>query len=886
MIGKTIAHYTILEELARGGMGVVYLAEDTELQRRVAVKVLSPEVACDEERLARFEREARAVAALNHPNILGIHDFGTSGELPFAVMELLEGQTLKERLKDGRMPRRKAIEVGLQIARGLAAAHDKGIVHRDLKPENVFITREGQVKILDFGLAKLLEERVGGDDEETIGLTDLGRVLGTVAYMSPEQVRGESVDERSDIFSFGAIFYEMLTRRAAFDGDSAVETMNAVLTREPPELQGESWTLEVDRFVRHCLEKDPLARFQSAHDLAFDLETLATPSASHLVDARASGPVSVRRWGWPLATVAVALMSLVAGAVLERSLSDSPPEARQLTFSALTYSGRDRSPAASPDGRLIAFTSDRDDRSRIWLQQLSGGGEAPLTDGPDDFPRFSPDGSHVLFVRSEAGGSSLYRVPLLGGVPRKLIDNAAFGDWSPDGNRIAFIRWSVARERIDSALGVAAADGSQLEIIELFEARALAHPRWSPDGRRLAATSVGTGQQPIVDPSIFIAALDGSQPQVITAPGALRTISSVAWLWADELVYIQAESVVQAAGSSAQIIRQRIHGNRPPSRVWSPSSSSVLDLTPSQGLVFDTRSPRENLLEVAIDGTAESSQRWLSRGSSTDRQPIYSPDGEWIVFSSNRGGNLDLWAVSTTTGELRRLTDDPADDWDPAFLEGGSKLLWSTNRTGHFECWTADLDGANARQVTDNGVDAENPTATPDGAWIVYVSTNPAQPGIWKIRPDGSEATLLLAGNLNLPEASPDGRYALYSASHSPEQTVVRVLEIENGAVVPFEIRIERYRASAAALGRARWMPDGRSIAFIGQDEIGANGVFVQDFAPGRDTTSSRRALAGFDPQIATESFGVSPDGSRIVLAGWEQLFGVMLVEGLSDLGG
>ena len=355
----------------------------------------------------------------------------------------------------------------------------------------------------------------------------------------------------------------------------------------------------------------------------------------------------------------------------------------------------------------------------------------------------------------------------------------------------------------------------------------------------------------------------------------------IAWSRSDELIYIQAESVVQAAGSSARIIHQRAPGGQVLSSLWSPSSSSVLDLLGSTGLVFDSRSPRENLVEISISGDETGDQRWLSRGSSTDRQPVYSPDGRWIVFSSNRGGNLDLWRVSTTTGEVGRLTDDPADDWDPAFFDDGNKLLWSSNRTGHFECWVADLDGGNARQLTQNGVDAENPTATPDGSWIVYVSTNPAGPGIWKIRPNGTEETLLLGGTLNLPEVSPDGQFALYNLTVSPTLTALRVLEVESGTVVPFEIGIERRQASTAALGRARWMPSGRAIAFIGQDDHGAHGVFIQDFAPGRDTATSRRVLAGFDPYIATESFGISPDGKRIVLAGWEQQFSIVMAEGL-----
>lgn len=879
MIGRTISHYRILRLVGEGGMGQVYEAEDIQLKRKVALKILPPEVASNTERLQRFEREAQAVAALSHPNILGIHEFGSSDGIHFAVMELLEGTTLRERLSEGPLPRRKAADLALQIARGLAAAHDKGIVHRDLKPENLFLALDGQIKILDFGLAKFQEGTPDDLEAETAALTEVGQLLGTFAYMSPEQVRGESVDARSDIFSFGAVFYEMLTGQPAFRAGSAVETMNAILTSEPPEIEEGSLAGDVDRTLYHCLEKNPLERYQSARDLSFDLESLTVRSGE-----RRMAPLTAKRsvrWRWAVATTALASVAFFAGAIVDRAIVRPTREPRQLTFAAFTYSGRDRSPAASPDGRMIAFASDRDGTPRIWLKQISGGGEAPLTEGRDDFPRFSPDGSHILFTRNEAGTSNLHRVPLVGGSSRKLIEDAAFGDWSPEGSRIAFVRWVIDGEQLDSVLAVASATGAQVREIARFEGWALAHPRWSPDGRMIAVTPVLNWQQPVLRPSIFLAALDGSTPRELTAPGSLRTISSVAWPLADQLIYIQSESVVQEVGSSAQIIVQETSSGRVLSTRWSPGSGEVLALLGSTGLVFDTRSPRENLREFSIEDGESDAGKWLSHGSSTDRQPVYSPDGAWVAFSSNRGGNLDLWAVSTSTGEVRRLTDDPADDWDPALIDGGSRIMWSTNRTGHFECWVADFDGGNALQLTDDGVDAENPTAAAGGNWVVYASTNPAHSGIWKIRLDGTDATLLLAGTLNLPEVSPDGQYTLYSLNLSPTLTALRVLQVEDGADVPFEILIERHRSSAASLGRARWMPDGQAIAFIGQDSRGVSGVFVQDFVPGRDTSASRRPLVGFDPQVAAESFGISPDGSHIVVAGWEQLFSITRADGL-----
>lgn len=276
--------------------------------------------------------------------------------------------------------------------------------------------------------------------------------------------------------------------------------------------------------------------------------------------------------------------------------------------------------------------------------------------------------------------------------------------------------------------------------------------------------------------------------------------------------------------------------------------------------------------------------RSITRGNSTDRQPAYSPDGERVVFASTRS-NFDIWEMSRQTEAIHRLTDDPGDDYDPAFTHDGKKLLWSSNRTGHFEIWIAEADGSGAKQLTHDGVDAENATSTPEGLWVVYISGNPEKIGVWKVRMDGSAPTLLAAGWRGLPEVSPDGQYALCSFGYNSRVGGVRVVRIADGGIVPFEIRVEMRKETTATMGRARWMPDGRAIALVGQDERGGNGVFVQDFVPGRDTTPTRRPLAGFDPEASTESFGISPDGSHLVLATWEQLFSIMTAEGIPDIG-
>jgi eukaryotic-like serine/threonine-protein kinase len=303
LLGKTLSHYRIVEKIGAGGMGVVYRAYDETLRRDIAVKVVPPSFADDRERLRRFEHEARAAGALNHPNILAIYDFGEHEGSPYVVSELLEGQTLREQMGKRALPVRKAIEYGIQIARGLAAAHEKGIVHRDLKPENLFITSDGRLKILDFGLAKLMraERGPGGGETSAPTQTEPGVVLGTMGYMAPEQVRGEAVDQRADIFALGAVLYEMLSGRRAFPGATSADTMSMILSHDPPSLSRlrRDISLDLDRAVSRCLEKSPRERYQSAWDLACELERLAgaRPSRRWLVPA-AAGPASQACWGW------------------------------------------------------------------------------------------------------------------------------------------------------------------------------------------------------------------------------------------------------------------------------------------------------------------------------------------------------------------------------------------------------------------------------------------------------------------------------------------------------------------------------------------------------------------------------------------------------------
>jgi serine/threonine protein kinase len=422
-LGSQVGPYKIQSLLGQGGMGEVYRAKDDRLGREVAIKVLPPAFSNDTERVGRFKQEARAAGAINHPNILAIYDVGTQEGAPYLVSELLEGKTLRDRLAGKPLSERKALDYALQVARGLAAAHERGIVHRDLKPENLFVTKEDRVKILDFGLAKLTRikgEGAGGTDAPTdVACTEPGVVMGTVGYMSPEQVRGETADHRSDIFALGAILYEMLSGTRAFRGKSAVETMNSILNQEPQplaETHGVSSPV-LERITRHCLEKQPERRFQSASDLAFDLETLAGYSEPTRTPAVVPGTLRRHsRLGW----IAAAIFLLVAVTFAVAFIRRTPTEMPVLKLS-VEPPGKTSfaSHAISPDGRRLAFVATAGGRTTLWIRALDSF-EAVEMAGTEEanYPFWSPDGKSIGFF----AGTKLKKMAISGGPPQTICD--------------------------------------------------------------------------------------------------------------------------------------------------------------------------------------------------------------------------------------------------------------------------------------------------------------------------------------------------------------------------------------------------------------------------------------------------------------------------------
>jgi Tol biopolymer transport system component/DNA-binding winged helix-turn-helix (wHTH) protein len=617
------------------------------------------------------------------------------------------------------------------------------------------------------------------------------------------------------------------------------------------------------------------------------IEGAESPPVS--VSAEPPPPAPPRR-RWSLLTMGVLVAAAAVSITLSRHQDQAPPGLRYIT-----YSGHDWGPAASPDGQRVAFTSERDGRRRIWLTHLANGGETPLTSGPADTDaRFSPDGASILFTRVDAGVETLYRVAASGGEPRRLLERAMNGDWSPDGRRLAYT-WLAHGERPAYVLGVAGADGGEPKELALVEATWMSPPRWSPDGRWIAAAQVqGSARN---WSALVVDAASGEQRR-LRPPPRLGSMSVPAWSpGGRDLLYVQSDSAQD--DQSGRLVRQRFPGGEATTLLSLLAPGPGLDTDGRGRIVVDATVGRQNLREHALGEGASEPPRWLTRGFSEDRQPVYSPEGGRLVFTSNRGGNLDLWEVSIGAGTLRRLTEDPAEDRDPRVMPDG-RILWTSNRTGEFEVWMAEADGRSPRPVTRGGTRAQHPVAAPDAqhpltapsaSWIFYTNPNPDRRGLWKIRPDGSEPTPLVPGNVSLADVSPDGELLLLAESRPP-QTILLVARMDDTKLMPFEIVLgrtgtspERHEESTRVPVCARWMPDGRAVAFVDVDEFGRSGVSIQDFTPGRGRATSRRRLAGFAPDTETECFAVSPDGQRIVLALKEVSRHLLLIDGIRDAG-
>jgi serine/threonine protein kinase len=867
--GAKLGSYEVESPLGAGGMGEVYLATQSNLGRRVAIKVLAAETTSDPERIRRFEQEARAASALNHPNIISIYDVGRENTTAYIAMEFVDGHTLRALLESGPLTIKRTLQIAVQIANGLAKAHAAGIVHRDLKPENIMVTRDGFVKILDFGLAKLLKQLDSSPQNMTATVgSQPGAVLGTAGYMSPEQARGEPVDYRADIFSLGSILYEMVTGKQPFRRDSAAQTLAAIIEDDPqPVAEANVKTpIPLRWVIERCLQKDPGERYLSTVDLARDLQNIR----DHLSDTTTSGPTAPASFRpksskWIIPT-AFAISGLMLGAAAAFWLR--PPRVPSLpSVHAITFSGNDFSPSVSPDGHTVAFVSGRDGTFRVWLKQIDSGSETVLTSGPDDSsPRFSPDAAWVLFIHNRAA----YRIPSIGGEPRKLLDNVEDAGWSPDGRQLAFVRF----EGRGTKIGVASLEDGTSRVIREVESAHLHSPSWSPDGKTIALIPQFAGTVDVLH-AVFLVSPDGGDFREVKCPVSGGSLSSPAWAGSDEVVYSVPESPGDVdsihssnIGSSGRVVLQDVKSGKVRTLLPIQAPASRIEIAGPERVIFDSLTQRGNLRFFSDSPGVPSGGRWLTRGNSIDRQPYFSPDGRSVVFSSSRGGDVDVWEVVLGTGALRRLTDHPSLDYDPFITSDNKHLLWSSNRSGHFEIWVAERDGSSPRQVSHDGFDAENPVVTPDG-WVIYASGQPQHPGLYRVRLDGSNTKLVVPGTAAWPDVSPDGKYVLYHIASGALQARISVVRFPEGNPSEFE---------TGGL-RARFSADSHSIVYI---RNGGRDIVRQDFLSGAN--SPVRVLVPDSSDFITETLGMTRDGRNIVASYVQPSRSLIVADGIPGI--
>jgi len=744
--GTKLGPYDIVSPLGAGGMGEVYRARDTRLARDVAVKVLPPSFAADPERLRRFEQEAKAVAALNHPNILGIFDIGQHGETPYLVSELLEGETLRDVLRRGVLSHRKAVDYAIQIAHGLGAAHEKDIAHRDLKPDNIYVTSEGRVKILDFGLAKTVKAAGPGSQTNLATMTsaapatDVGTVVGTAGYMSPEQVRGAQIDCRTDIFSFGAVFYEMLCGQRAFQRETTAETMTAILKEEPPELleSGRQIPPALDRIVRHCLEKSPAQRFQSARDLAFDLESLSSLTGSGSVSATPAKPP--RHWGYLAAFAALAVVAAALGWKLS-TLSRPPSHAQfhQLTYRRGQLNGNAR---FTPDGKEIIYTAAWDSAEpelytvsadgvgghslgirNASLLSVSRRGELAIAMSPTNVATFLSAGS---LARTDAGSNA----------PKPEIENVAAADFTPDGSALAIVRYVPATVtcQLEYPIGKV-----------LYRANALDNLRFSPDGKYLAFIAHDNAS----DDRGKAIVLRSSGEKVTESP-LVESAQGLAWTPSGKQVWFT--SPLESGAIRALDLSGKIS-----SPLAVPGRLRMQDIAANGQLLVEQGLVRRGIVVSANHGESVKDLSWLDfsylraisddgktilfeeEGSSTQGYTVFvrnvdgspavalgegyglalSPDKRWALGQKLTDPVQEIWLLPVGAGEARRISPPNLQPLIAAsFLSDGKRIIYIANESGHPpRTWMQDLDSQTPRPVTPEGTFGW--LISPDDKWLL-----------------------------------------------------------------------------------------------------------------------------------------------------------------------
>jgi len=886
LTGRRLGIYQVHALLGAGGMGEVYRARDTKLGRDVAIKILPRLFTSDPDRLARFEREARVLATLNHPNIGAIYGLEESDGLRALVLELVEGNTLAERIQRGPIRLSEALTIARQIADALDAAHEKGIVHRDLKPANIKIAPDGIVKVLDFGLAKAVAGDASAPDltqspTVTASGTAEGVVLGTPAYMSPEQVRGKSVDKRTDIWAFGCVLYEMLTGRAAFGCETVSDTIAAILEREP---DGGFLPATLPPVVRHlikrCLEKDSKRRLRDVGDARTDIDDALSPSDPAPVVAARAGTSSLRVWRM---LAAVCFLALAAVGVrlwmeLQRGLQSAPtttPMARTIATRLTSYGGRQNTATISPDGRSFAFVSDHAGTPDIWLRQVSGGEPVRLTNDAveESDLAFAPDGESIYFSRPEQGTSAIWQIGTLGGQARKVIAGGHSAAPSPDGRTLAYMV-SEQSESGTEALIISALDGSEKRSLAQHIPRfPRVRPAWAPDGHRIAYIRAGL----FAPANLFVVdTRDGRERQVTRFTRAGQSLGMPVWLpdnrhlVASYAAYSRTQSpsdlaIVDADDGSISRVTTTISdsfttpslsadGSRliataelPLREVWKvPLKSAdpdengrtgvrLIDGTQDPLWTFVTRDGRtllynspasgsRNLWIMPLDASSRPRQVTAVTGDAVGHSSL-SPDGTRVAFVSFEGGASDIWTQNVDGSDLRQLTNDPAADSWPVWSPDGRSIVF-TSAGGSRETRVVPAEGGPSQKLVDGFF---------RGDWV----EQPGGSGTWIVTSNGANAIRLvdvekravlweehIGEGFSLPMFSPDGRSISVPFQEDRDHYAVAIFDVAThrsrlAVRLPFNLNF-----------RAAWTDNGTALIVNRADTISHIVLFDRFWEP------------------------------------------------------
>ena len=747
--GNQLGPYQVIAPLGAGAMGEVYRARDARLGREVAIKVLPPQFSRDPERLRRFEQEARAASSLNHPNILTIFDIGSYDAAPYVVSELLEGETLRDRLAKSGLSQRKAIDYAHQIAEGLTAAHERGIVHRDLKPENIFISGDDRAKILDFGLAKLTDRGVTGTSQTelaTIPLnpqTEAGVIVGTVGYMSPEQVRGDQVDHRSDIFSFGAVLYEMLSGSRAFHRDTAVETLNAILKEDPPEpLEiNRAVTPALARLVEHCLEKSAQTRFQSARDLAFALGALkgssTSPPAAPPPDVlRPTASLRLRAVAGLLACMAVAAFFFGRPAGFAAGEGPvQPPDFRRVTFRP----GAVHSARFTPDGRTIVYSAKWEGETlEVYSTRSESPESRPLGLLDADLLAISSSGELAMMLRpsypSFLARGTLGRMPISGGAPRELLENVTLADWAPDGTQLAVVKQVGSRWRLEFPIGhrlyetaeriasmrvspqgnlIALGEQNAVSVVDLNGGRSILSERtgtssvaWAPNGNEVWFSGVSRG----FNDAIYALTVSKEERLIARSPDAL---------------------IIEDISRDGQALLQRVHRRKGLYGLL-PGHSQERDLSWLEWThIADISDDGQTILFMeAGEGGGRDSAVYLRRADGSAPVKLgagipqaLSPDGKWALTIVRSTMRDQVILLPTGAGDPKLLTGGGIRWRTGSYFRDGKRVLLTGEEAGHGRrSYIQQIEGGPPRAVTPEGMVGS--LVSPDGRWIIVATSD------------------------------------------------------------------------------------------------------------------------------------------------------------------